>query len=187
VQSEFLNWDGGRYIRRIRVGGPCGRAGREKERKVKSLPEMVSNLRGLSSLLLEAAEEVDQVIRFFGGGLGETPALQQGSHFMGVPQSPQPIRAKENEPPPVARGGLPARKLTKGDKHNIAADYLQLPEHLRTKENRRALAAKYQCGVMQIAGIVTDIQNRGNGLAKARAARAARAAVGGTRREVRIA
>jgi hypothetical protein len=119
---------------------------------MKSLPQISDDLKALSAFLLDQAVQLDELITFFGGiqtpktvtepvATPVIPAVAQESRPV------RPVRAQKGKRQPGARD------LTKEDKAAIKADWDALPKHLQTRENRRALAAKYRCATVQVMGL----------------------------------
>jgi hypothetical protein len=100
-------------------------------------------MRAAAELLLEQAKALEELAQFFGGNVAQpiTPV----AHVVTAPK-PRSLRGAG-----VNNSG--ARPLTPEDKEVIKKDWELFPEHLRTRENRAALARKHQCSIMQVSSL----------------------------------
>ncbi len=129
---------------------------------MKSLPAIVDDLQALSAFLLDQAGQINELITFFGGSpMTALPAvtLTPVPLLPAVSLAPQPAGPLE-KPPRKLRRHNPAhdesRKLSPEEKADIRKDWESLPKHLRTRENRAALALKHQCSRVQIFALVRE-------------------------------
>ncbi len=171
---------------------------------MKTLPEVVDDLQALAAFMIDQAEQLNEVLSFFGGVTAvkpkvtpppprpaaappappptpPPPALVQVAQIP-VPASWQPAspapgaepqvywnpgqqpyisevpEEEEQQPEKKARkksetGGRP---LSKEEKAGIRKDWESFPKHLRTVENRRALASKWNCSGIQVFALVRE-------------------------------
>ncbi len=182
---------------------------------MKTLPEVVDDLQALAAFLIDQAEQINEVVSFFGGVTATKPKV--------TPPPPRPPAAAPPAPPPpplVQVAQIPApepqfmephvhwnpgqqpyysevpeeeqqpeeekkarkrsdtgsRALSKEEKAGIRKDWESLPKHLRTVDNRRALASKWRCSGIQVFALVRE-DGHGHRLAMSR--RSATALPGG--------
>lgn len=153
---------------------------------MKSLPAFVADMKATAELLREQADGLDELVKFFGG------AVQ-----VSAPQVPIKVEVQAPPPPPVvppvqAAAPVPmvserpvrmdkagrkhrntGRLLTKAEKKEIKEDWDAIPPPLRTKLNRAALAAKYNCTAVQVYAITRDPEELKRNLQGGRAAKEA--------------
>jgi hypothetical protein len=136
---------------------------------VKSLPEFASNVSVLIDFLQEFADELKTLHQFFSGPVqAPAPAPEPVTVAAPVP-APAPVVIKKytggrgRKCKCIERGieckhsgkiKTDFRPMTAEEKSAVLADWNSLPEHLRTKGNRRALAAKHRCSPQQVSAIV---------------------------------
>ncbi len=109
---------------------------------MKSLMDQVRDLRDTALILREQADSLEQLALFFGATI---PAEQPKPAAVPLPQPVvMPPQVKRKSP------DTGSRPLSPDEKQAIKKDWNSLGEHLRTKENRIALARKYQCSPVQI-------------------------------------
>jgi hypothetical protein len=119
---------------------------------LRSLPEIVQDWRDAAAILLEQAEQLEQLAGFFGG-----PMAKRAVQVTMEPVNGSPAVTKRITKPGKPHVDHPdKRKLTKAEKDEIRRDYESFPPALRTKVNRLALAAKWNCSPHQIMGVLRD-------------------------------
>lgn len=136
-----------------------------------TLTEISKDLRALSSLASDLADQVDRVSEglveaFKGVGLGIAAEIKA------VAQTPRRLVTDIHNS--MASRGVPrktSRRLTKEEKDSIRAEYNSLALGERTKSARESIAKKYHCTARQVSGLV--LPHNLTGLALARQAKAA--------------
>lgn len=118
---------------------------------MKSLLEQARDLRDTALILREQADSLEQLALFFGGPI-QTEQPKAAPAVLQLPQPSEPAPHKKK----ATGASANARPLSDDDKAAIQKDWNQLGEHLRTKENRAALARKHRCSVIQICNLNRD-------------------------------
>ncbi len=112
---------------------------------MKTLPQMLGDLRGLSDLLLEQAAQIQEIVQFFGGVGGESPPAKPPVSKPAAARTIAPATGTPAEPAVrKTRGSGKSRALNDVEKAAIRRDWAELSPHLRTATNRQALAAKHR-------------------------------------------
>lgn len=118
---------------------------------MKSLPQIVDDMRTNAAFLMELAGQIEEVANFFGGGpkpvAQPTPAP--------IPIAVAPVVAAP-EQPKAKRGCEPGRKLTKDEKAAVRADWTSIPKALRTPTNRAALLLKHRITGQQFHALTRE-------------------------------
>lgn len=120
---------------------------------MKSLPQIVDDMRTNAAFLMELAGQIEEVANFFGGGVISQPAQPKPSPIEAVP-AVQKEKRPYTRRTPLAQA---SRVLSAQDKSAILSDWESLPKHRRTGEYRTALSLKHQCSPMQVAGIANQV------------------------------
>lgn len=128
-----------------------------------TLPQMLSNLRGLGSLMIEQVAQIEEIMQFFNGATGATvPPVPYSAY---IPQPVTPTAPPPPPPPPEPPGDAPvdkpkrkykmrSRPITAIEKAAIRQDWNNFLPHQRTAINRLALAAKYKVSGQHVFSLV---------------------------------
>lgn len=139
---------------------------------MRSLPEIVQDWRDIAGMLLEQAEQLEELTKFFGGvAASSAPAPVRRAPAPPAPAAaapPAPAEAaetvvevvgekkKRGRPKGVTLSRNLSRNLKPEEKEGIREDYAQIPPALRNRVNRAALAAKWNVSPVQIYAITRD-------------------------------
>lgn len=107
---------------------------------MKSLVEQVQDLRDTATILVDMANQLEQLAIFFGGSTA-------------IPATSEPREPAIKKVRGATKASEGKRELQPAEIVAIKADWNALGEHLRTRENRAALARKYQCSPLQIQAV----------------------------------